>query len=87
MTIQAQPTPNPNAYKFTSDRIIFGGDGSISVMAGQTSEHSIMNDIMAIEGVDNVFGYQNFITVNKKADADWETLAGDVQSVIEGHGF
>jgi len=87
MAVQAQPTPNPNAMKFTSDRMIFQGDGSVSVMPGQTSEHDILNDLMELEGVDNVFGFQNFITVNKKFDADWDALTDEVKNTLEKYGY
>src|SRR5699024_1936775 len=65
MAVRPEATPNPNAVKFTTDKLIFEGTDSISVMPGDESEHAIMNDLMELEGVDNVFGYQNFITVNK----------------------
>ncbi|WP_100011445.1 NifU N-terminal domain-containing protein [Lentibacillus sediminis] len=87
MTIRAEETPNPNARKFTSDKLIFEGTSSISVMPGNESEHQILNDLMELDGVDNVFGYQNFITVNKNFDAEWESLTPRVVEVIEGYGF
>ncbi|MGR9050863.1 NifU N-terminal domain-containing protein [Halobacillus faecis] len=87
MTIQVQETPNPNARKFTTESMIFQGDGSVSVMPGQTSEHKIMNDLMELDGVDNVFGFQNFITVNKLPQADWEELTPKVMSTLEEYGY
>ncbi|AVQ98636.1 scaffolding protein [Oceanobacillus picturae] len=87
MSIRAEATPNPNALKFTTDKLIFEGTSSISVMPGNKSEHAILNDLMELEGVDNVFGYQNFITVNKKFDAEWDTLTPEVTKVIEKHGY
>lgn len=87
MGVRAESTPNPNALKFTSDKLIFEGDSSISVMPGDTSEHKILNDLMNLEGVDNVFGYQNFITINKMFDAEWDDVQPKVIEVIENHGF
>ncbi len=87
MSVFAEATPNPNAMKFTAGKDIFSGDGSISVMPGQTSEHDILNDLMKLEGVDNVFGYKNFITVNKTFDADWNQLIPKVEEVFEKHGY
>lgn len=87
MSVRAEMTPNPNAIKFTSDKMIFEGDDSISVMPGDTSEHQIMNDLMELDGVDNVFGYQNFITVNKTFDADWESLTDQVIQVFNKHNY
>ncbi|WP_430787713.1 NifU N-terminal domain-containing protein [Virgibacillus flavescens] len=87
MGVRAESTPNPNALKFTTDKLIFEGTNSISVMPGDTSEHAILNDLMKLEGVDNVFGYQNFITVNKQFDAEWENLSPRVQEVINQYGY
>ncbi|WP_284139446.1 MULTISPECIES: NifU N-terminal domain-containing protein [unclassified Virgibacillus] len=87
MSVRAESTPNPNALKFTTDTLIFEGTNSISVMPGDTSEHEIMNDLMKLDGVANVFGYQNFITVNKDMDAAWETLTPNVMEVFEKHGY
>ncbi|GAA0447528.1 MAG: NifU N-terminal domain-containing protein [Bacillota bacterium] len=87
MGIRAEATPNPNALKFTTDKLIFEGTNSISVMPGDTSEHQILNDLMELEGVDNVFGYQNFITINKKFDVEWDNLSPQVISVLENYGY
>lgn len=87
MSVRPEGTPNPNAIKFTTDKIIFEGTDSISVMPGNTSEHEIMNDLMKLEGVDNVFGYQNFITVNKQFDAEWDHVSPNVLDVFKKHGL
>lgn len=87
MGIRVEATPNPNAMKFTADQLIFEGTDSVSVMPGDTSEHEILNDLMKLEDVDNVFGYQNFITVNKQFDAEWDDLVDQVKNVFKKHGF
>ncbi|ASN06539.1 NifU N-terminal domain-containing protein [Virgibacillus necropolis] len=87
MGVRAEATPNPNAMKFTTDKLIFEGTSSVSVKPGDTSEHEILNDLMQLEGVDNVFGYQNFITVNKQFDAEWDSLSPRVQEVFEKRGY
>lgn len=87
MGVRAEVTPNPNALKFTTDKIIFEGTNSISVMPGDTSEHDIMNELMTLEGVDNVFGYQNFITINKELDAEWDNVTPHVIKVMESYGY
>ncbi|WP_010529915.1 NifU N-terminal domain-containing protein [Lentibacillus jeotgali] len=87
MGVRAEATPNPNALKFTTDSLIFEGESSISVMPGDTSEHDILNDLMDVNGVDNVFGYQNFITVNKAFDVEWDELQPKVIDVIEKYGY
>ncbi|WP_188455278.1 NifU N-terminal domain-containing protein [Virgibacillus oceani] len=87
MGVRAEATPNPNALKFTTDKLIFEGTNSISVKPGDTSEYAILNDLLQLEGVDNVFGYQNFITVNKQFDAEWDALSPKVQDVFAKYGY
>lgn len=87
MAVRPEATPNPNAIKFTTDKMIFDGTNSISVMPGDESEHAILNDLMALEGVDNVFGYQHFITVNKQFDSEWDDIMDPILEVFKQHGF
>lgn len=87
MAIHMEGTPNPNARKFTSDKLIFEGTQSHSLMPGNTSEHEILNELMKIKGVDNVFGYQNFVTVNKFFDVEWDELSPKVIELLEKHGY
>ncbi|HZW69105.1 MAG TPA: NifU N-terminal domain-containing protein [Pseudogracilibacillus sp.] len=87
MSVRPEATPNPNALKYTTDRIMFEGTDSISVLPGDVSEHEILNDLMEIDGVDNVFGYQNFITVTKFFDVEWDELNEQVLTVFKNHGF
>lgn len=87
MAIRPEVTPNPNAIKFTTDTMIFEGDASVSVMSGDVSEHEVMNDLMKLKDVDNVFGYQNFITVNKQMDAEWDSLTDEVINVLNTHNI
>lgn len=87
MSVRAEVTPNPNALKFTTNKLIFQGNDSISVMPGDTSEHEILNDLMKLDEVDNVFGYQNFITVNKHPDIEWDQLTPKVLEVFSNHGY
>ncbi|CQR47004.1 hypothetical protein BN1058_01293 [Paraliobacillus sp. PM-2] len=87
MSVLVEATPNPNAMKFSTDSMIFKGINSISVMPGQTSDYAIMNDLMKLEEVDNVFGYQHFITVNKKINAEWDSIIPQVESIINQYGY
>lgn len=87
MAVRPEATPNPNAVKFTTDKLIFEGTNSISVMPGNKSEYEILNDLMALEGVDNVFGYQNFITVNKMFDVEWDDILDSILNIFEQHGY
>lgn len=87
MGVRPEQTPNPNAMKYTTNTILFEGTDSISVLPGDVSEHEILNDLMKIDGVDNVFGYQNFITVTKFFDVEWDDINDQILDVFKKHGI
>jgi hypothetical protein len=81
--IQVQSTPNPNAVKINADRTIFEGTGSTSVKAGDTTEHAIAQALVQIDGVDNIFGMRDFVTVSKLSDASWDDIMPQVERIFE----
>ncbi|MFB4162824.1 NifU N-terminal domain-containing protein [Alteribacillus sp. JSM 102045] len=83
MEVQAQSTPNPNAVKFTADQVIF--DGSTSLKKGDDTDHPIAKALLQIEGVDNIFGYNDFVTVNKTMDAEWDDLMPKIQQAFNAN--
>jgi len=87
MTVITEATPNPNAMKFISNKQIFQGDASISVMPDEISEYDVLNQLMKLEEVDNVFGYKFFITINKHAEIKWEDIIPKVRAIMEKHGY
>jgi hypothetical protein len=78
-------TPNPNAIKLTASKTLFEGTKSISLKKGDASEHSILNDVLAVEGVDNVFAYGDFITVNKLPDTEWDTIMPKLEEALNAY--
>jgi hypothetical protein len=84
MPVQVQQTPNPNARKFTLPARIFPSPLSFA-SSDAAAAHPLAAAIFALGGVYNVFMVQDFVTVNKLPDVDWETLAGPVQACIEDY--
>ncbi|MDQ0257992.1 hypothetical protein J2S74_005455 [Evansella vedderi] len=80
--VRAEATPNPNAMKFTASEVLFEGTGSASFKKGDNPDHPLAKALLAIEGVDNIFGYQDFVTVNKEIDADWDTLLPKIEEAF-----
>jgi hypothetical protein len=39
--------------------------------------------LLELNGVDNIFGYEHFVTVNKTFDADWNDLLPEIEKVFE----
>ncbi|WP_411347966.1 NifU N-terminal domain-containing protein [Paenibacillus sp. WLX2291] len=81
--IQLQPTPNPNAVKINADQTIFEGAGSKSVKAGDTTDHALAQALVNIDGVDNIFGMRDFVTVSKLPDASWDDIMPQVEKIFE----
>ncbi|HHY54983.1 MAG TPA: scaffolding protein [Chloroflexi bacterium] len=82
MSVQAKPTPNPNAMKFVLPARIFARPLSFA-SAQEAAAHPLAAAIFALGGVYNVFMVQDFVTVNKLPDVAWETLLEPIQKCIE----
>ena len=82
--IRQQPTPNPNAMKFTADRRLVEGKGSMSYYnAEQAGADAVATAVFGVDGVDNVFMADDFLTVTKSSASDWDTLAPRVIAAME----
>ena len=73
-TVDVQPTPNPNALKFTLDRPSTDGAPQTFASAEAAAGHAVAEALFAIEGVVNVFMTANFISINKAPGAAWEAI-------------
>ncbi|MBX3050190.1 MAG: NifU N-terminal domain-containing protein [Caldilineaceae bacterium] len=82
MSIQIQPTPNPNAHKYTAAGLRFTGPINASTPE-EADQHPLAARLFALENVYNVFLVQNFVTVNKVAEAEWEEVDGQVVPMIK----
>jgi hypothetical protein len=83
-TVRFQPTPNPNAGKFTVNRKIVEGTSSKSFYNPEDAADNVLAAaLFEVEGVASLFMVDDFVTVMKTADASWEQLTPQVQSVIE----
>lgn len=82
--VRFQPTPNPNAGKFILNRKVLEGTASRSFYnADDAAELPLAAALFELEGVVSLFMVDDFITVTKSPDADWEKLIPQVQSIIE----
>lgn len=81
--INIQHTPNPNSVRIGADSVLFEGSKSTSVKAGESTEHALAAALVAIEGVDNIFGMRDFVTVSKLPDADWDSIIPQVEEAFQ----
>ena len=82
LEIVVDGTPNPNAVKFTLNRIVattgetYRGDPA-------TVAAPWAKALLSIPGVVGVFGINNFISVNKTPDADWDVIVPKAEAALK----
>lgn len=81
--ITSQPTPNPNAYKFTTNHDFNTGCAEAFYSAESAQEHPLAAKLFAIPGVTGVMFLSDFCSVNKEPDAEWETLCPQIETVLQ----
>ncbi len=80
--INVQETPNPNAIKINASERLFEGPASTSLKSGAETDHPLAKALLAIEGIDNIFGINDFVTISKKSDVQWDTIMPSVQEAF-----
>lgn len=84
MAVRQQPTPNPDAMKFTADqRLVEGRESRSFYNAAQAESDPVAGAVFALHGVANVFMADDFLTVTRVPGADWGVLAPQVIAAIE----
>lgn len=81
-----QSTPNPNAVKCVLDRAIRErelGPGSYRSAEAARSDPTAAA-LFAIPGVTNLLINEDWVTVNKSAEADWKKVRAEVSRVLAG---
>ena len=73
MFVQTLNTPNPNSLKFLpGEKVSLVGPVEFTEKS-QTSNELIRN-ILSVNGVVGIFLSDDFISVNKKSEKDWEEI-------------
>jgi Fe-S cluster biogenesis protein NfuA len=81
MFVQTQETPNPNSLKFLPGKQV-SEDGLYEILNKNETNNSLIRNILSISGVTGVFLGEDFLSVNKKKDIDWENIKHIVISHI-----
>jgi len=83
--ITANPTPNPQALKFIVDRQMVEGEPVFYNNLKEATGSPLAEKLFAMDGVKQLFAFQNFVTVTKEDDTSWQDFARAVGKVIRGH--
>ena len=80
LDITVQGTPNPNAAKFTLNRVVAAQGRTYRDAAG--AEHEWARQLLGIPGVTQVFAINDFVSVTKADGADWNAIGPQVEQVL-----
>ena len=84
MFVQTLNTPNPNSLKFLpGERVSLSGPIEFTEK-NQTSNELIRN-ILSINGVEGIFLSDDFLSVNKNSEKEWEDLKHIIISFINDY--
>ena len=73
MFIQTQKTPNPNSLKFLPGKKV-SEDGPHEILEKKDTNNFLIRNILSINGVTGIFLGEDFLSVNKKTDIEWENI-------------
>ena len=81
MFVQTQKTPNPNSLKFIPGKLV-SNSGSFEINNKDEVNNDLIRNILSINGVTGIFLGEDFLSVNKKENANWEDVKHIVISLI-----
>ena len=85
MMVATEPTPNPDTLKFLPGKKV-SDVGPIEFLKNdKTIKISLAKNILSLEGIVMVFFGENFITVKKEKNLDWENLKHGIISEINDY--
>lgn len=83
ITVLAQPTPNPETYKFTLNRVVAEGRPETYSSPEQAFLSPLARALFAVPGVAGVFLLKDFVTIRRQPGADWTALAPGVEAELK----
>ena len=81
MFVQTENTPNPNSLKFLPGKKV-SNNGSYEITKKDNINNELVRNILSIIGVEGVFLGDEFISVNKNDETNWEDIKHIVISLI-----
>ncbi len=73
MFIQTQETPNPNSLKFIPGKGV-SNDGPYEFLNENQTEIPLLKNILSINGVTGIFLSEDFLSINKSQEENWENI-------------
>jgi len=80
LSISVQATPNPNAAKFTLNRVV--ATQGTTYRDAASAQAPWAKQLLAIDGVTQLFAINNFVSVTKTPQADWNVLRLQIERIL-----
>ncbi len=81
MFVQTEVTPNPNSLKFLPGKKV-SKSGPYEITNKDDIKNELVRNILSINGVEGIFLGEDFISVNKNNDTEWNDIKHIVISLI-----
>ena len=81
MFVQTEITPNPNSLKFLPGKNV-SNSGSYEITKKDNIKNELVKNILSVNGVEGIFLGQDFISVNKSDNINWDEIKHIVISLI-----
>ena len=81
MFVQTQITPNPNSLKFIPGKKV-SNSGSFEITNKDEINNDLVKNILSINGITGIFLDEDFLSVNKTENTNWEDVKHIVISLI-----
>ena len=81
MFVQTEITPNPNSLKFFPGKKV-SNDSPIEITDKTLTDNELIKNILSIDGVKSVFLTDEFLSVNKDQNTEWNDLKHIIISLI-----
>lgn len=91
LTIASHGTPNPNAVKFTLNRTVAAkgttyrlpaAPGAAQAGDAASAEAPWVKQLLALEGVTQVFTLNDFVSVTKSSGTDWNVVGPKIEAIL-----
>lgn len=82
-----EPTPSPNSMKLHLDESLEAGIRKTYTLDNERSAPSWIREMLHIEGVKSVFHTLDFVALERKGNADWSVILGEVQARFGQEGM
>lgn len=80
--LSIETTPSPNCIKLNLNKLISAKALTLQKGVNQTDAPAFARQLLAIEAVQSVFLFKDFITLTRKGNADWQPILAKAARII-----